>query len=97
MSKVFDRFNKYRKAEKRVKIGSIFLTRYEKSRIIGARALQISFQASPFIQVPPNVSDPMDIAELELMNDVLPITIRRSLPSGLTQHIPLEWLIKETY
>ena len=36
---------KYQDARKRIKIGSIFITRYEKARIIGARALQVSFGA----------------------------------------------------
>jgi len=35
----------YKKVREYVKIGSIFLTRYEKARIVGARALQISFGA----------------------------------------------------
>ena len=32
----------YKKVRNYVKIGPIFLTRYEKARIVGARALQIS-------------------------------------------------------
>ena len=97
MSRVIKRYEDYTEAEKKIKIGSIFITRYERSRIIGARALQLSFQASPFIEVPPELGDPIDIASYELDNKVLPITIRRKLPNGDFQNVPVSWLINETY
>ncbi|XGI83343.1 DNA-directed RNA polymerase subunit K [Halorutilales archaeon Cl-col2-1] len=50
-------------------------TRYERARIIGARALQISKGAPPLIDT--GTSDPVLIAERELENGVLPITVRR--------------------
>jgi hypothetical protein len=37
---------------------------------------------------------PIDIALLELEEGVLPISIRRSLPDGTSQNIPLKWLIQ---
>ena len=95
MSRVFKKRKEYLEARKRIRIGSIFITRYEKARIIGARALQISFQASILIDVPPGVTDPIQIAELELREKVLPITIRRHLPGGDSQDIPISWLIFE--
>lgn len=97
MSRTLERFDQYLKAEKRIKIGSIFITRYERSRIIGARALQLSYGASPFIEIPPDLTEPMHIAAYELNNRVLPITIRRSLPDGTCQNIPVSWLINEQY
>lgn len=54
------------------------LTRFEKTRIIAARALQISMGAPILIKI--SLSDPKQIAILEFEKDVLPITIRRSLP-----------------
>jgi DNA-directed RNA polymerase subunit K len=51
------------------------LTRYEKARIVGARALQISMGAPALIE--PNTSDPIDIALEELKKGVIPITIKR--------------------
>jgi DNA-directed RNA polymerase subunit K/omega len=73
------------------------LTKYEKSRIVGARALQISFGAPIIIQIPPEIADPISIAEFELKALVLPITIRRKLPGGRFENIPLaklptEWI-----
>ena len=97
MSRTLKRYEDYTSAEKRIKIGSIFITRYERSRIIGARALQLSFQASPFMDIPPKITDPMEIAALELENKVLPITIRRSLPDNSFQMVPVSWLINESY
>jgi DNA-directed RNA polymerase subunit K len=54
------------------------LTRFEKTRIISARALQISMGAPLLIKT--SVSDPKTIAAEEFRKDVLPITIVRSLP-----------------
>lgn len=52
-------------------------TKFEKARIIGARALQVSMGAPVIIDVPPTIMDPVDIAMLEFDNDVIPITIKR--------------------
>jgi DNA-directed RNA polymerase I, II, and III subunit RPABC2 len=84
---------KYREVRKYVKIGPIFLTRYEKARIVGARALQISFGAPILVVKPKNLVDPIKIALIELKSQILPLTIRRELPSGEFQDIPISKLI----
>jgi DNA-directed RNA polymerase I, II, and III subunit RPABC2 len=68
------------------------LTRFEKTRIVGARALQISMGAPLMIEIPKNMTNPIEIALKELMEKVLPITIRRKLPDGTYQDIPVQWL-----
>jgi len=78
----------------KVIIGPPKLTRYEKARIIGARALQISMGAPILIELPENIKDPLTIAELELKMGILPITVRRRKPDGGWQDIPLKWLLK---
>jgi len=83
----------YKEVRKYIKIGPIFLTRYEKARIVGARALQISFGAPILVDKPKNLIDPIKIAQLELKEGILPLTIRRSLPSGELQDIPINKLI----
>ena len=83
----------YKKVRKYVKIGSIFLTRYEKARIVGARSLQISFGAPILCEKPKDVIDPIKIALLELHSKILPITIRRKIPSGEYQDISINKLI----
>lgn len=53
-------------------------TRYEKARIIGARALQISMGApSTLAKIPKDVIDPIEIAMLEFKEDAIPITVKR--------------------
>lgn len=56
-------------------------TRFEKVRIVGARALQISMGAPLMIEKPENVKDSIDIALLEFEKGVIPITVIRRLPS----------------
>ncbi|PIU14585.1 MAG: DNA-directed RNA polymerase subunit K [Hadesarchaea archaeon CG08_land_8_20_14_0_20_51_8] len=56
-------------------------TRFEKARIIGARALQISMGAPVLIELKENTTDPIDIALLEFEKDAIPITVLRKLPS----------------
>ena len=84
---------KYKEVKKYVKIGSIFLTRYEKARIVGARALQISFGAPILVKKPIDMIDPIRIAQFELKSKILPLTIRREYPSGEYQDIPINKLI----
>ncbi len=55
----------------------MMLTKFEKARIIGARALQIAMGAPVIIDIPPDVIDPIDIAITEFNNNVIPITIKR--------------------
>lgn len=50
-------------------------TRFEKARIIGARALQIVMGAPVLIST--KSSDPIDIAMLEFEKGVIPITVKR--------------------
>lgn len=52
-------------------------TRFERARIIGARALQISMGAPVLMKVPDNLIDPIDIAIMEFEKGMLPITVRR--------------------
>jgi DNA-directed RNA polymerase subunit K len=49
--------------------------KFEKARIIGARALQLAYGAPPLIKVPEGTLNPIDLAELEFEKDVIPITI----------------------
>ncbi|MEM2319990.1 MAG: DNA-directed RNA polymerase subunit K, partial [Candidatus Bathyarchaeia archaeon] len=66
-------------------IGPPKLTRFEKARVVGARALQISMGAPILIDLTEGCTSPIDIALKELEAGVLPITIRRTLPDGTYQ------------
>jgi DNA-directed RNA polymerase subunit K/omega len=81
-------------SSKKVEIGPPKLTRYEKARIAGARALQIAMGA-PVLVEPTSLSSPIDIALMELESGILPITIRRTLPDETYQDVPIKWLIEE--
>lgn len=74
----------------KIMIGPPTLTRFEKARILGARALQLSLGAPPFISVPKEVATSLDLAYSELEKRVIPITIRRVLPNGDFQNIPID-------
>ncbi|MHB1908386.1 MAG: DNA-directed RNA polymerase subunit K [Nitrososphaerales archaeon] len=76
-----------------VTIGPPQLTRFERARIIGARSLQLALGAPPFVKVSSSVHSPIDISILELDQKVLPINIRRTLPDGQYEDIPLDVLV----
>lgn len=52
-------------------------TRFEKARIIGARALQISYGAPILVDYDQGMIDPVDIAMLEFNKGMVPITVER--------------------
>lgn len=60
----------------KTRITTRFLTKYERARILGTRALQISMNA-PIMVKPGNETDPLKIAMMELRARKIPIIIRR--------------------
>jgi DNA-directed RNA polymerase subunit K len=52
-------------------------TRYERARIIGARALQISMGAPLLVKT--EQIDPLEIAIEEFNQNVIPITVKRKV------------------
>ena len=73
-----------------ISTGPPTLTRFEKARIMGSRALQLSLGAPPFIDITKNISTSLEIAMEELHQKVIPIVIRRTLPNGDYQNIAIE-------
>ena len=71
-------------------IGPPTLTRFEKARIMGARALQLSLGAPVFIEIPKNATTSLEIAMEELKQRVIPIVIKRTLPNEDYQNLPLD-------
>jgi DNA-directed RNA polymerase I, II, and III subunit RPABC2 len=78
----------------KITIGPPTMTRFEKARIMGARALQLSMGAPPFIPIPKTARISLDISMEELEQRILPITIRRVLPNGDYQNIPISYFEK---
>jgi DNA-directed RNA polymerase I, II, and III subunit RPABC2 len=79
--------------EMRIWVGPPKLTRFERARIVGARSLQIAMGAPILVEPSSSLSNPIDIALKELEMGILPMTIRRTLPDGTHQDIPLKWLL----
>lgn len=75
----------------KVLIGLPWLTRFERARITGARALQLSLGAPPLIK-PDGANTSILLAMLEVEKKALPISIRRVLPNGMYQDIPVDWM-----
>lgn len=59
-----------------------FMTKYEKARILGTRALQISMNAPVLVDLE-GETDPLQIAIKELAEKKIPLIIRRYMPDGL--------------
>ena len=78
---------------KKVQVGPDRLTRFERARIVGARALQLSMGAPVLLQLEElDNRSPLDISEFELRAKVLPLSIRRQHPNKTFQVIPLQKL-----
>ena len=56
-------------------------TRFEKARIIGARALQIARGAPILIET--DLNDPIKIAELEFDKSIMPLEVKLRAPPKL--------------
>ena len=61
-------------------VQTLDFTRFEKARIVGARALQLSMGAPPLIEMPAGVRDPVRMAMIEFENDAIPLTVQRANP-----------------
>lgn len=58
-----------------------YMTKYERARVLGTRALQISMNAPVLVDLE-GETDPLQIAMKELTQKKLPLVIRRYLPDG---------------
>ena len=68
-----------------------FLTKYEKTRILGERTHQINSGSKPFIQVESDIIDGYLIALAELEQKKIPFIIKRPLPNGGCEY----WKLKD--
>ncbi len=70
------------------------LTKFERARIIGLRALQLNLGAPPLVSVDETEKwDPLMIATHELESRALPLTLRRTLPDNSFLDIPIDDLL----
>ncbi|OAY30411.1 DNA-directed RNA polymerases II, IV and V subunit 6A [Manihot esculenta] len=73
---------------------SKYMTKYERARILGTRALQISMNAPVMVELE-GETDPLEIAMKELRQRKIPFTIRRYLPGGSYEDWGVDELIVE--
>ncbi|KAF6774623.1 hypothetical protein AHF37_05459 [Paragonimus kellicotti] len=78
--------------EKSKRVTTPYLTKYERARVLGARALQLSMSAPVMVELD-GERDPLRIAEKELRANKIPIIIRRYLPDGSFEDWSLDELI----
>ena len=64
------------------------LTRFERTRLISARALQLSLGAPLLVKAPKNSSS-LEIARVELVQKVLPLAVLREFPDGSIKHVEI--------
>ncbi|OMH84013.1 DNA-directed RNA polymerases I, II, and III subunit RPABC2 [Zancudomyces culisetae] len=71
-----------------------YMTKYERARILGTRALQLSLSAPVMVELE-GESDPLEIAAKELREKKIPLIIRRYLPDGSYEDWRVQDLITE--
>lgn len=72
------------------RITTPYLTKYERARVLGTRALQIAMCAPVMVELE-GLTDPLKIAMKELKARKIPIIIRRFLPDASYE----DWSINE--
>ncbi|OAV96758.1 hypothetical protein PTTG_08705 [Puccinia triticina 1-1 BBBD Race 1] len=74
----------------KVRTTTPYMTKYERARILGTRALQISMNAPVLVPLD-GESDPLEIAMKELSQRKIPLIVRRFLPDGSYE----DWSVSE--
>jgi DNA-directed RNA polymerase I, II, and III subunit RPABC2 len=74
----------------RERVTTRYMTKYERARVLGTRALQISMNAPVMVELA-GETDPLDIATKELRERKVPFIIRRYLPDGSFE----DWSVAE--
>lgn len=80
---------------KKNRITSPYLTKYERARVLGVRALQISMNAPIMVELE-GETDPLEIAMKELRQNKIPLIIRRKLPDGSYEDWSVDELIVDS-
>jgi len=71
-----------------------YMTKYERARVLGTRALQISMNAPVMVDLA-GETDPLKIAMKELREHKIPMIVRRYLPNGTFEDWGIDELIIE--
>ena len=80
--------------DKSKRITTRYMTKYERARVLGTRALQISMNAPVMVDIA-GETDPLKIAMKELRERKIPMIIRRYLPDNSYEDWNIDELIIE--
>lgn len=83
-------FKASKKVESTQRVTTKYMTKYERARILGTRALQIAMGAPVMVELE-GETDPLEVARKELKQRKIPIIIRRYLPDGSFE----DWAVDE--
>lgn len=72
------------------RLSTPYMTKYEKARVLGTRALQLSMNAPTLADVGAE-TDPLQIALAELREGKVPLMVRRFMPDGSWE----DWSVEE--
>ncbi|GAN07056.1 RNA polymerase Rpb6 [Mucor ambiguus] len=87
---ILEKGNEVVPTESKVKQTTPYMTRYERARILGTRALQISLNAPVMVELD-GESDALVIAMKELREKKIPLIVRRFLPDQTFE----DWDVKD--
>ncbi|KAF7728617.1 DNA-directed RNA polymerases I, II, and III subunit RPABC2 [Apophysomyces ossiformis] len=80
--------------EAKKRVTTPYMTKYERAKVLGTRALQISLNAPVQVELD-GESDPLVIAMKELREKKVPLIVRRFLPDGTYENWDVSELIVE--
>ncbi|KAI1212897.1 RNA polymerase Rpb6 [Annulohypoxylon truncatum] len=92
-TKATTKSNKDKKVPNDQRTTTPYMTKYERARVLGTRALQISMNAPVLVDLE-GESDPLQIAIKELREKKIPLIIRRYLPDGYYEDWSCEELLQ---
>ncbi|KAI1374988.1 RNA polymerase Rpb6 [Hypoxylon crocopeplum] len=92
-TKTTTKSNKDKKIPNEERTTTPYMTKYERARVLGTRALQISMNAPVLVDLE-GESDPLQIALKELREKKIPLIVRRYLPDGYYEDWSCEELLQ---
>lgn len=88
-----DKSTKDKKIPESERTTTPYMTKYERARILGTRALQISMNAPVLVDLE-GETDPLQIAIKELREKKIPLIVRRYMPDGYYEDWTCEELLQ---
>ncbi|KAF4496135.1 DNA-directed RNA polymerase I, II, and III subunit RPABC2 [Fusarium agapanthi] len=88
-----DKLLKDKKIPENERTTTPYMTKYERARILGTRALQISMNAPVLVDLE-GETDPLQIAIKEMREKKIPLIVRRYMPDGYYEDWTCEELLQ---